>query len=278
MFSKRGYKNIFEVRRKEEKISSQIIRIERRRRNSFRSTKIRGHGRTPSLPIPSIQEVVLEDIQSSDGEVFVVGGGPSLVGFDFSTLVNRCTIAVNKSVFHIPNPNYFISVDYTFLRKVTKAVFNPIRAKKFFVADFSYSFMKEVDKQITDTRYNMRYDLSGYNILIRAYKQEGIGYTFEDFRTGRNSGFCALQLAVIFGFKKIYLLGIDLNQQGKTHFHEGYGERAKTFVPKLNTYYDYFKVALEQLKSERPDIQVTSCSPSSRLNDVIPFKNFCEVL
>ena len=255
-----------------------MIRIERRRRNSFRSTKIRRHGRTPNLPIPSIQEVVLEDIQSSDGEVFIVGGGPSLAGFDFSSLTDRCTIAVNKSVFHIPNPNYFISVDYTFLRKVSKAVFNSIPAKKFFVADFSHPFLKEVNKQITDTRYNMVYDLSDYNILIRAYKQEGIGYTFEDFRTGRNSGFCALQLAIILGFKKIYLLGIDLNKQGKTHYHEGYGEKVKTFVPKLDEYYNYFRIGLKQLQQERPDIQVFSCSPDSRLHNIIPYCSTKEVL
>jgi len=277
MFSEEGHKNIFEVRRKR-KISSQLIRIRRRKRGSFLPMKVERREPTPNLSILSIQEAVLGDIQTSDGEIFIVGGGPSLVGFGFSSLTDKCTLAVNKSVFHIPNLNYFISVDYTFLRKVSKEVFNSIRVKKFFVADFSYPSLKEVNGQITDTRYDMTYDLRDYNVLIRARKQEGIGYTFDDFRTGRNSGFCALQLAVIFGFRKIYLLGMDLNQRGKTHYHEGYGERVKTFVPKLDKYYDYFKIGLEQLHQERPDIQVVSCSPISRLNDVIPFRNFCEVV
>jgi len=217
----------------------------------------------------------LEDLQSSGDEVYIVGGGSSLTEFNFSKLADKCTITVNKSIFHVPNPSYFITVDYTFLKKVDRKVFDSISTKKFFVADFSHSFLKEVNKQITDTRYDLTYNLRNYNLLVRAYKQEGIGYTFKDFRTGRNSGFCALQLAIILGFKKIYLLGMDLNQQGKTHYHEGYGERTKTFAPKLDEYHNYFKIGLEQLEQERPDIQVISCSSISRLNDVIPFKNFC---
>lgn len=252
------------------------MRNKRRVPRTTRVIKVKQSSRAVNTPITLVHKAILEDVQSS-GEVFVVGGGPSLRNFDFHTLTDKCAIAVNKSVFHIPNPNYFISVDYTFLRKVSKTLFKSIPAKKFFVADFGYPSLKEVDKRITDTRFNLTYDLRDYDLLIKAYKQEGIGYTFKDFRTGKNSGFCALQLAVIFGFKKIYLLGIDLNQRGKTHYHEGYGERVKTFVPKLDEYHDYFKIGLEQLKSERPDIQVISCSPNSRLNGVIPYRSIEEV-
>lgn len=251
--------------------------------SSRRTTRIRRirkkqeNPENPKSPISSVNEDILKDARTSSREVYIVGGGPSLENFDFSLLADKCTITINKSIFHVPDPNYFISVDYTFLRKVSRAVFNPIPAKKFFVADFSHPFLKEVDKQITDTRHNMAYDLSDYDILIRAHKQEGIGYTFKEFRTGRNSGFCAFQLAVILGFTKIYLLGIDLNKEGKTHYHEGYGERPKTFVPKLDEYYNYFKMGLEQLQQERPDIQVISCSANSRLNDIIQYWNSEEV-
>lgn len=249
------------------------------RRTSIRI--VRNRRRKASIKKPSTvvaAQDVSENSRSAGDEVYILGGGPSLKHFDFLQLTDKCTIAVNKSIFHIPNPDYFISVDYTFLRKVSKQVFNSISARKYFVADFSHLFLKEVDKQITDTRYNMVYNLCDYNFLIRAYKQDGIGYTFKEFRTGRNSGFCALQLAVILGFKKIYLLGVDLNKEERTHYHEGYGEKVKTFAPKLDEYYSYFKVAIEQLKSERSDIQVISCSSTSRLNDIIPYKSSKEVL
>lgn len=270
MFSKGGYKNIFEVRRKEEKILTRAF--------PTRTTRVIRRKRLSRPTVPLIHEAVLEDIQSSDGKVYVIGGGPSLKDFDFSVLVDKHTIAVNKSIFHIPNPNYFISVDYTFLRKVDRKTFNSIPVKKFFVADFSHSFLREVNKQITDTRYNMIYNLRDYDLLIRAYKQEGIGYSFKEFRTGRNSGFCALQLAVVLGFKKIYLLGLDLNKQEITHYHGGYGESPNSFNSKLDEYYDYFRIGLEQLQRERSDIQVISCSPSSRLNNILQYKSIKEVL
>ena len=51
-------------------------------------------------------------------EVFIVGGGTRLSGFDFNKLKNKNVIAVNKSICYVPNANYFITMDYTFLRKV----------------------------------------------------------------------------------------------------------------------------------------------------------------
>jgi hypothetical protein len=173
----------------------------------------------------------------------------------------------------VPNPNYFVTVDYTFLSKIRRPSFNLIPATKFFVADLSHTFMKEIDGWIVDTRYNMIYDIRGFDALIKAYKQSGIGYTFETFKTGLNSGFCALQLAVILGFTKIYLFGLDLNKQRTTHYHGGYGEDIRSFNAKLDNYFKYFKIGLEKLKKERPDIQVISCSKNSRLNSVIPYMN-----
>lgn len=195
------------------------------------------------------------------------------MGFDFCTLTNKCTIAVNRSIFNLSNANYFVTVDYTFLNKINRRRFDFISTTKFFIADFSFPFMKEINGIVTDTRFNMQYDIHGFHALVKAKGQEGIGYSFADFRTGMNSGFCALQLAIILGFKKIYLLGIDLTHQCNTHYHGGYGENSDTFNSKLNTYFNYFKIGLEQLKQERPGIEVISCSKNSRLNDIIPYED-----
>lgn len=224
----------------------------------------------PPTIVP-VQKKFLKDAQALGSEVYIVGGGSSLTGFDFKTLINKCTIAVNKSVFNVPNRNYFVTVDYTFLSKIRRESFDAISTTKFFIADFGYPFMKEVNGVVVDSRYNMQYDIHGFDALVKAKGQEGIGYTFADFRTGTNSGFCALQLAVILGFKKIHLLGIDLNHQGNTHYHGGYGEHPKIFNSKLDAYFNYFKIGLEKLKQERPGIKVVSCSKDSRLNEIIPY-------
>lgn len=211
---------------------------------------------------------------------FIIGGGPSLKGFPFDKLHSKDTIVVNKSIFDVPNPNYFISVDYTFLKKIRKKIdrFREIETTKVFVADFHFVYLKERDGRIVDTRFNLVYDLKDFDVIIKARKVGGIGYTFGDFRTGLNTGYCALQLAVILGYRKIYLLGIDLNREEVTHYHGGYGEGLDDFNAKLGMYMDHFRLGLQQLKSERPDIEVVSGSSVSQLNKIILYIDVEKIL
>ena len=68
-------------------------------------------------PIKFLENV---NFNSNDSEIcFVVGGGPSLNGFDFTQLNEFDTIAVNKSVEYIPNPTYFITTDYSYFVKAS---------------------------------------------------------------------------------------------------------------------------------------------------------------
>jgi len=211
---------------------------------------------------------------------FIVGGGPSLSEFNFNSLRNKDTIVVNKSVFDVPNPNFFISVDYTFLKKVNRTQFLNSPCAKVFVADMSYPFLQEREGRIVDTRFNLVYQLNEYDLIIKSRKQAGIGLTFKDFRTGKNSGFCALQLAVVLGYTEIYLLGLDLvtnNSATPTHYHGGYGEKTEKFNSKLLTYYNFFKQGLEMLHSTSPEIKVYSLSSISGLNKIIPYRDPREI-
>ena len=210
--------------------------------------------------------------------VFIICGGPSLRDFDFSKLKNEDTITVNKSIFDVPSPNYFITVDYTFLQKINISQFKSIKTRKVFVVDFHFPFLKEQNGLIVDTRTNLIYYLNAFDFVVKSYKAEGIGYSFDDFRTGLNSGYCALQLAVILGYKEIYLLGLDLNVDKATHYHGGYGEGKSSFKCKLETYCNYFGVGLGLLISNRRGIKVISGSSTSRLNQIIPYVNVNEVL
>lgn len=210
------------------------------------------------------------------GPCLVFAGGPSLKGFDFSKVADWDTIVANKSIFHIPNPNYFITVDYTFLRKIDIKRFRSIETTKVFVADLHFPFLKEQDGRIVDTRFNLVYNLKAFDLVVKSRKAEGIGYTFDDFRTGLNSGYCALQLAVALGYRRIYLFGFDLCTTSVSHYHEEYGESKEKFDKKLEGYFQSFKQGLEELK--KSDIKVYSCSPISRLNQIIPYKDWKEVI
>jgi hypothetical protein len=214
------------------------------------------------------------------GEIYIVGGGPSLRGQSFDSLRDKMTIVVNASILDVPNPNYFITIDYSFLSKIPniKTTLRESPATKVFVANMQHDYMKEVKGAIVDTRFNLAYDLSPFDLIVKTQWVDGIGYTFREFRTGLNSGFCALQLAVLLRAEKIFLLGVDLGISGHTHYHDRYLTRVKPFVNILHTYHQYWVSGLRQLQAET-DVQVFSCSPICPLNKkVIPYIPYEEVL
>ena len=215
-------------------------------------------------------------------EIFVIGGGPSLVEFDFSKLKDRTTIAVNKAIFDVPSPDYFITVDYIFLKRQgvhnRKQFFDSIITTKVFVVNLSIPYIQETAGRIVDVRNHRVYELNEFDLIIKSRKTEGIGYTFKDFRTGLSSGYCALQLAIVLGYTKIYLLGIDLNQDKKTHYHEGYGERPSKFNRRIPIYLHHFREGIEQIKKDGKEIEIISLSSVSQLNKNLPYQDVGEVL
>ncbi|MHA1690362.1 MAG: hypothetical protein ACTSU7_01865 [Candidatus Heimdallarchaeaceae archaeon] len=217
-------------------------------------------------------------------EIFIVAGGSSLTNFDFNLLRNKNTIVVNKAILDVPNPTFFITVDFTFLRKVGIHNIQSKDTTKVFIACLHFPYMQEQGGRIVDTRSGLVYDLSDFDMIIKSRADEGIGFQFKDFRNGLNSGFCALQFAVILGCKKIYLMGVDLcpgpNKDStvtKTHYHGGYGESVASFSTKLEKYCIRFVDGIRQIQ-DNTDIEVISLSPISRLNGQIDYIDYRDVL
>lgn len=214
-------------------------------------------------------------------KVFIIGGGPSIGQTDLKKFKDRDTIAVNKSAFFVPNATHFITMDYSFIRKMGRARLRQVTGSSFFVLNRTVPYMKSIRGAMTDIRYNIIYEdiWDCFDNIIISKKHEGMGEGFNDFRHGGCSGQCALQLALLLGYQDIYLLGIDLViHKGRTHFHSGYG-RDKDFLDKLARYYHDFKIGITEAREKFPGIQITSCSPISKLNEsVIPFVPFEKVI
>lgn len=205
--------------------------------------------------------------------VYIIGGGMSLENFDFSKVSDKNVIAVNKSIFSVPNAKFFITMDYTFLNKI-KTSYNEFmehKATKVFIANFSKEYLVEKNGTIKDIRMNLLYDLKDFDVIIKSRNEDGIGFEMNDFRSGGNSAYCALQLAVCEGYKNIYLLGIDLMCGNKTHFHGGYNQDKYVFIKNLDNYYKNFVIGLEHIKQNRPNINIYNCSEISRLKDLLPY-------
>lgn len=222
-------------------------------------------------------------------EVFIIGGGPSLKGMDFDQLYGRDTIAVNHSFFDIKNPTYFITMDYFWLTKAGvqchstnwphRHQFEATPTKKFFILGFSPPRLEyQGYKLFLDTEYNKLYDLGLFDEIIVASGYGGIGTWCGDFRCGSDSGYTALQLAVVLGYKKIYLLGMDfVIQHGQTHYRNDCLKNPKLYEPKLNEFVTPYTRAFEDINN-KTDCEVICCSDISRLKEYIPYKSLEEVL
>ena len=199
-------------------------------------------------------------------KVYIVGGGKSLSGYDFSKLKNEDTIAVNVSALDVPNPTYCITADSSIFRRVQEGRFKGIDTTWVLVTNPEHCSMKFRDGKFVH-KDGFVYNLFCMNMVIRNAGVEGIGFSFSDFRTGYNSGFCALQLAVLLGYDEIHLLGFDM--QG-LYYHQHYGPTKQIAINTFEKFYKNFVLALNILK-DRTSIKVISRSKISRLNSIIPY-------
>jgi len=216
-------------------------------------------------------------------EAFVVAGGPSLINFKFGALIGKHVIVSNMSLFKVTNARYFVTTDYTFMNYLKHngmyKKWESNTAHKIFVANMVSSTIKIINGQVTDTNCNLTYDLSVFDEIIVCKSPDGIGYNWDNFKSGYNSGFCSFQLAVILGYNPIYLLGFDLcSKNNVTHHHESYGRSIERTNANLYNYSRRFREALIDLQKEKPNIKVYSCSDISVLNEVIEYKPIEEVL
>jgi hypothetical protein len=218
----------------------------------------------------------LNDLSSkSSNKVFIVGGGPSLQKFDFKTLEGHDVIAVNKSIEYVDKAKYFLTMDYTFLKKTNLSIdeINRKSENTIFVLNNTPDYIRQINGVFIDTRSGLKYEnLSLFNNIIVSNSEidsdTGFGITLDNFQHGSNSGYCALQLALLLGYEEIYLLGFDLNNSKKlTHFHQGYKQNINQFENRLNQYRKNFIISLKLLKTDN----IFSTSNNSYLNTYIKF-------
>jgi len=236
-----------------------------------------------SLGVNNPINFITEKLPQTNRDIcFVIGGGPSLSGFDFTDLNGFDTIAVNKAVEFIPNPTYFVTTDYSYFMKASLTL-DQIKQKTrstYFIANMSHSYMAYKNNQIVDTRRHFVYeDLYKYTGVIQAYNKIPFGDTVENFSHGDNSGHCGIQLALLMGYKKIYLLGFDLNNEGQSHFHHSYRDSdQQSFKKKVNGYAETLLQSLAQHKGGQQIINLSSQSVLTQSPMLIKTESFKDVM
>jgi hypothetical protein len=198
---------------------------------------------------------------------FVIGGGPSILdvqdrGFTFSSLDKEITICANKA-YKLISPSYLIWTDGYFWKEFKDEIseFNCVKfcpnnvAKKFGVQGKNIHILRrdrDLDKHTLVNSFN------------------------DPFPMWNNSGVTCLRIAYTLGLNPIYLIGIDIQRvdsQKRTHFHTDYDNNRikKTKDVRYDKFYEAFTQTIKDLKNK--DVTVFSCSETSRLNDIIEYKD-----
>lgn len=188
----------------------------------------------------------LSDGDWKGGPCFIVGGGPSLRGFDFLRLPADRTIVVNRAFESMPQAAILFSMDSFYYREATR-------------------------KPATDPRQfpglKVWLDTHGFPfqnvLLVKSRGECGLSESLKlGLYHGANSGYGAVGLAACLGANPIYLLGFDLNpSRWLEHFHSGYV--MKTAREKVARYIKNFE-ALAPLLEAR-GVNVRNLSPTSAL-------------
>ena len=174
-------------------------------------------GEFPYMPVESRHfSEILEDGAWKGQRCFIVGGGESLKGFDFSKLSGELVIGVNRAyekvdctiMFAIDNKLYNWIVKGN-LGQEAKEKFDNFKGHKVWIDSAKYPYPKDI-------------------FLLDCAGSSGLSHSMKDgLFAGENSGYAALNLAVCLGANPIYLLGFDM---GGKHWHEDYPEKQSQSV------------------------------------------------
>lgn len=218
--------------------------------NTMRKT-LPAKDRAPVVANPSVSllDLTTPDLWSTipkglwkNRRCFVVGGGPSLKGFDFDQLQGELTIGINRA-FEIFSPTILFCVDIRVWGWIVRGEFgsdstekyNNFKGRKVWVNTPSFIFPKDIATvELNDLQ-----------------------------PCGDNSGHAAINLAILLGANPIYLLGFDMKMDKKdqVRWHDGYPEKQ----PK--TVYKGFVEALEKDTGRIKETGTTiiNLTPSSAL-------------
>ncbi len=137
---------------------------------------------------------------------YVIASGPSLIGFNFDALPSGFRIGANRSAW-LAKCDALCTVDRNFHVKEAERI-------KTFGANAHIGLFDPPPLCPEATYWAFARGLDGLATTPKTL-------------TGSNSGFAAFNLAVQLGYKEIALLGFDYQwHQGRSHFHEGYGQKA----------------------------------------------------
>ena len=183
--------------------------------------------------------------------IYLVGGGPSLQGFNWSKLAGKPTIAINRAYEQVPDAGIVYFADLRF--------WNWHKA----------GLLAHPGTIITGCKHITHQDV----LTFRITGKKGLDMNPWALRSGNSSGYAAINLAAhIFALrgskgtsliKRIVLMGYDMQtDNGRHHWHDGYQVKNKPDI--YDKMVDYFATIAGPLQDR--DIEVINTSMDSRID------------
>lgn len=197
---------------------------------------------------------ILQDLKSkfSGTDVFVIGGGNSLRGFDFKRLTGKNVVAINSAYQYVDASAILYWGDTAWIgdpRNESGIKEHPSVYKFSSRLNASTAISQNIKGQ-GDCNWLQLTGSSGYDPDINSVR-------------GNNSGSHSINFAINLGASRIFLLGFDMGYvNNKSHFHDGHkilppsSIYSESFIPNINT--------LASQISHMP-VQVINCFSQSKL-------------
>ena len=196
-------------------------------------------------------------LEWKDADAFIIGGGPSLREFDFNRLKGRYTIGCNSafllgsqicSLCFFSDPQWF------------DAFFNSL-------CQFGGRIVTHCEEIPDYHPWVWKMDR-----IEDGLHKDALGY-------GGNTGCGAINLALILGARRVFLLGFDmkLGKGTQMNWHNHRCEPANTDPELFSKFVAGFKVVHDQLPVKFPGCEVINLGPDSEL-PFFPRMNLDEVL
>lgn len=143
---------------------------------------------------------------SKTQDCYIVGGGPSLINFDWSQLEDKFVIAINRAYEVLPNADIVYFTDQVWYEQHGPAL---LKHKGKLIKGSTHPGLRKIDSCVQEYK------------LVR---ERGLETGHHELSHGRNSAYAAINLAgVHLEFKRIYLLGIDMQyNNAQSHWHDGH--------------------------------------------------------
>lgn len=197
---------------------------------------------------------------------FVVGGGPSLINFDWELLRDAGRIiAVNRAIEKVPWADMMFSMDSRLYQW-----YHERRLEMKPEALQAYDNFEGYKVWLDSHCYQFRPDI----YMVRFLGKSGVSLSLQrGIYSGGNSGYSAMMLAVVMGCNPIILLGFDMgHDNGRSHFHDGYPVRSCN--PLTRSWIQGFDEAAPRL--QETGVQVINANPHSNIR-CFPFGNIMRI-